>query len=249
MPTIYVIAGPNGIGKTTSSYDLVPANTPIINSDEIAKEVRSAGIISVNTQEYSNQEAVRLLEEQRKLHNSFAIETNLSDLDTWKFLLEVRKTGYQLHVLYMSTNDLEMLNKRIAGRTLLGEHFVKPDIVEERYVTSLKLLDHFFNKADKLQLYDNSEKVQLIAEISQGQLLHHIDPLPNWITKYLGKHFQQDFKKENRIKDMTIDEVPKIYQLDRERAIEVQKKLNQSKDQPHEESRDQKIKQGRRPRL
>ena len=53
MPTIYVIAGPNGIGKTTSSYDLVPANTPIINSDEIAKEVRNAGIISLNTQEYS----------------------------------------------------------------------------------------------------------------------------------------------------------------------------------------------------
>lgn len=67
MPTIYVIAGPNGIGKTTSSYDLVPANTPIINSNEIAKEVRNAGIISVSTQEYSNQEAIRLMEEQRSI--------------------------------------------------------------------------------------------------------------------------------------------------------------------------------------
>jgi predicted ABC-type ATPase len=45
MPALYVIAGPNGIGKTTSSYDLVPSNTPIINSDEIAKEVRRAGLI------------------------------------------------------------------------------------------------------------------------------------------------------------------------------------------------------------
>ena len=55
MPILYVIAGPNGIGKTTSSYDLIPSNIPIINSDEIAKEVRSAGIIlSGNTQEYSN---------------------------------------------------------------------------------------------------------------------------------------------------------------------------------------------------
>ncbi|HXL55895.1 MAG TPA: hypothetical protein VN958_06550 [Chitinophagaceae bacterium] len=48
MAVLYVIAGPNGIGKTTSSYDLVPINTPIINSDEIAKEARNAGIISVN---------------------------------------------------------------------------------------------------------------------------------------------------------------------------------------------------------
>lgn len=71
MPVLYVIAGPNGIGKTTSSYDLVPAGTPIINSDEIAKEVRNAGLASVNTQEYSNQEAIRLMEEQRKQLNSF----------------------------------------------------------------------------------------------------------------------------------------------------------------------------------
>ena len=45
MPTIYVIAGPNGIGKTTSSYDILPGNVPIINSDEIAKEARRLGLI------------------------------------------------------------------------------------------------------------------------------------------------------------------------------------------------------------
>ena len=37
MPTIYVIAGPNGIGKTTSSFDLLPKNVPLINSDESQK--------------------------------------------------------------------------------------------------------------------------------------------------------------------------------------------------------------------
>lgn len=102
MPTLYVIAGPNGIGKTTSCYDLVPANTPIINSDEIAKEVRIAGLLSVNAQEYSNQEAIRLMEEQRNQRNSFAIETNLADVDTWKFLREMQKTGYNLHIIYIS---------------------------------------------------------------------------------------------------------------------------------------------------
>lgn len=40
MPTLYIIAGPNGAGKTTSAYDVIAANTPIINSDEIAKEAR-----------------------------------------------------------------------------------------------------------------------------------------------------------------------------------------------------------------
>jgi predicted ABC-type ATPase len=39
-PVLYVIAGPNGIGKTSSDYDFVPINIPVINSDEIAAEIK-----------------------------------------------------------------------------------------------------------------------------------------------------------------------------------------------------------------
>ena len=213
MPTLYVIAGPNGIGKTTSSYDVIPINTPIINSDEIAKEIKNTGIIPAgNTQEYSNSEAIRLMEEQRKLNNSFAIETNLADVDTWKFLLEMQKTGYELHVLYMSTDNLDVLNKRIKERVQLGDHFVNPSIVEERYVTGLKLLNHYFPKPDRLQLFDNSTKVQLLADIRQGKNIHITHKLPDWVIKYLGQHFQQKLKQEIKIEDMRdIDEVKKAY--------------------------------------
>jgi len=213
MPTLYVIAGPNGIGKTTSSYDVIPFNTPIINSDEIAKEIRNTGIIlSGNTQEYSNSEAIRLMEEQRKLNNSFAIETNLADVDTWKFLLEIQKSGYTVHVLYMSTDNLDVLNQRIKERVQLGDHFVNPSIVEERYINGLNLLNHYFSKPDRLQLFDNSVKVQLLADIKQGKIIHTIEKLPDWITKYLGQHFQQNYKQEIKIKDMEdIDEVKKAY--------------------------------------
>ena len=54
MPTIYVIAGPNGIGKTTSSFDILPGKVPTINSDEIAKEVRA-----IPLKDLSNIDAVR----------------------------------------------------------------------------------------------------------------------------------------------------------------------------------------------
>lgn len=129
MATLFVIAGPNGIGKTTSSYDLVPVNTPIINSDEIAKEIRNDLNSSINLQEYVNHEAVRLMEEQRKQNKSFAIETNLADIETWKFLIKVQETGYKLHILYLSTSNIAMLNNRIKERIRLGDHFVRPEIV------------------------------------------------------------------------------------------------------------------------
>jgi predicted ABC-type ATPase len=217
MPTLFVIAGPNGIGKTTSSYDLVPANISIINSDEISKEIRNIQQSTVNLQEYANREAIRLMEEQRQQKKSFVIETNLADLETWKFLLEIQQTGYQLHILYLSTGNLEMLNSRIKERTLLGDHFVRPKIVEERYINSLNLLDHYFEKADKLQLFDNSQSLKLMAEISCGQIIFHVTPLPDWITTYLGKHFLPKLKEDKTVKDMTIDEIRKSYQYSKKK--------------------------------
>ncbi len=223
MPTLYVIAGPNGIGKTTSSYDLVPANIPIINSDEIAKEARTAGIISANTQEYSNQEANRLIKEQLEKNNSFAIETNLADDQTWKFLVETQRTGYQIHLIYLSTDKQEVLNSRIAERVILGEHYVRPDIVLQRYEASLSLLDHYFDKPDFLQLFDNSKNMELKAETRQDQVLHLAEQLPEWIIKNLGQHFKQglnkEIKQELNIRDLsTIDEVRKSYEQLKQKA-------------------------------
>jgi predicted ABC-type ATPase len=53
-PILYVIGGPNGIGKTTSDFDLFPKNVPVTNSDEIAAEIKRTGAAPVNTQEFAN---------------------------------------------------------------------------------------------------------------------------------------------------------------------------------------------------
>jgi predicted ABC-type ATPase len=212
MPILYVIAGPNGIGKTTSSYDLVPQNTPLINSDEIAKEARVSGIVSVNTQEYSNQEALRLVNEQLKELNSFAIETNLSDSETWKFLLGVQQIGYQVHLFYISTDEVELLNTRISERTRLGDHYVRPDIVEQRYTAGLNLLNHYFAEPDVLELLDNSKNMTLMAEIRKGEVLYLSQSLPKWISKHFSSHLKEDPKEQTSVRNLdTLDEVRKMY--------------------------------------
>jgi predicted ABC-type ATPase len=211
MPVLYVIAGPNGIGKTTSSFDLVPAGIPVINSDEIAKELRLSGRASVNTQEYSNREAIQLMETHRRRQLSFAIETNLADTETWKFLLEVQKTGYILYVKYLSTDRLDLLNGRIAERYRQGEHYIRPDIVKERYVNGLNLLNHYFPKPDFLELIDNSNETTLVAEIAGGRILRKTDPLPDWVKTYLGQHFHPKPKQRESPGNMSVEEIRKEY--------------------------------------
>jgi predicted ABC-type ATPase len=122
-PELFVLAGPNGIGKTTSSFDIIPAQIPIINSDEIANAARNSGMTSVSTQEYSNREAIKLMNGYLEKRESLAIETNLADLDTWKFLLETQKQGFSINVIYLSTDSLELLNDRIEARVLESSHW------------------------------------------------------------------------------------------------------------------------------
>src|SRR5258708_14086021 len=218
MPTIYVIAGPNGIGKTTSSFDLLPKNVPLINSDEIAREAREAGIISVNSQEYSNQEATRLVNDHLNRRSSFIIETNLADVETWKFLISVQQLGYELNVKYISTDKLDLLNNRIAERVLLGDHYVRPDIVEQRYIAGLKLLDHYFEYPDVLELFDNSKTMLLVAEYRKGHPVMQLDILLSCVIDYLGTHFSRTASSDiasQALKD--IDAVRKAYEKMRNR--------------------------------
>lgn len=237
MPTLFVIAGPNGIGKTTSSYDVVPKNTPVINSDEIAKEARIAGLLTVNAQEYSNREAMKLIEEQTKGRNSFAIETNLADVDTWKFLLEMQKIGYRVHLKFFSTDDIKILNERIAERLLLGEHFVNPEVVRERYINGLNLLNHYFNRPDILEIFDNTRQMIRLAEINEGQVIEVIDSLPNWVTQYLGQHFQQQIEQQKKVRELgTIEEVRKSYKEIKPKGDSLLQKNKESQNERNEKT-------------
>jgi predicted ABC-type ATPase len=211
---LYVIAGPNGIGKTTSDFDFIPETVPIINSDEIAAEAKRAGLITGNTQEYANGEAVRLMNEYLNKRASFGFETNLSDLDTWKFLLKIQETGYLLHIIYVSTSSLETLNARINNRFREGGHYVRPDIVEERYVSGLRLLNHYFDKPDHLQLFDNSETMLLQIEMVNGKTTACVsfESLPNWIINNLPKVLGINSPAEAKERHLnSIEEVRKKY--------------------------------------
>jgi hypothetical protein len=142
-----------------------------------------------------------------------------------------------------------LLNARIDQRVLAGEHYVRPDIVEERYINSLHLLNHYFKIPDHIQLFDNSKSLQLIAEIKQGEIIQLHTTLPAWVKNHLSEHFTQDKKvAEKKTLDMdSVDEVRKSYQAFRQKADELLggKKESQQK----EIKKSQTKKQGRKPGL
>ena len=80
----------------------------------------------------------------------------------------MQKVGYQLHVLFVSTDNLGILNTRIEERVRQGDDYVRPDIVKERYLAGLDMLKQNYKKPDILQLFDNSEKMTLMVDFRLG---------------------------------------------------------------------------------
>jgi len=142
-----------------------------------------------------------------------------------------------------------LLNARIDQRVLAGEHYVRPDIVEERYINSLNLLNHYFKIPDQIQLFDNSKSLQLVAEIKEGQIVELHDPLPAWVEKHLSEHFSNGKKvSEKKTVDMdSIEEVRKSYQAFKQKADELLKHKKEA--QQKEIKKSQPKKQGKKPGL
>ncbi len=98
-PSIYIIAGPNGVGKTTFAREFLPAyvNCPIfINADLIAEGLSPLAPDSVAFR------AGRLMLNEIKLHvrqdEDFGFESTLAGRSYLTLLRAARKRGFLVHI-------------------------------------------------------------------------------------------------------------------------------------------------------
>lgn len=184
-PTIYVLAGANGVGKTTVNPFFIPKNVPYVNADDFAYQLRQRLGNDVNVQELANAEALEQMNLFIVKRQTFAIETNLADNDTWQFLIGIQRLGYTLHLNFFSVSDIDICINRVKNRVLHGGHFVRPDIVIARYKIGLSLLKHYKNIPDHLVLTDNTTKSINSLEMSLGEILFQKKVLPEWVKSIL----------------------------------------------------------------
>ena len=196
-PTIYVLAGANGIGKTTVNPDFIPKEVPFINADDIAKQLRER-LGEINVQELANSEAIDRMNELMAKRADFAIETNLADDETWQFLIGIQKVGYAVMLGFYATDQVSICIERVKNRHLQGGHFVRPDIVVFRYETGLKLLRIYRAIPDKLFLIDNSGNTGIVfVEINHGLVVSQRSNQPTWVQLILQKENILEQNAEN----------------------------------------------------
>ena len=184
-PEIYVLAGANGVGKTTLNLLAIPRAITFINADDIAKQLKER-LGDINVQELANAQALEHMNALIAERQDFAIETNLADQDTWQFLKGLQSLGYLVRLYFFGVSDVDICINRVFNRVPQGGHFVHPDIVKMRYEAGLKLLRQHKHIPDQLILTDNEGESTNCAELRLGEVIWKSETLPDWATFVLA---------------------------------------------------------------
>lgn len=168
---VYIIAGPNGSGKTTFAKLFLPdyVNCPnFVNADLIAQglapfEPRAAAI-------KAGKLVLQQIHEYAKRGVDFAFETTLSGKSYVNLLTDLKEKGYALHLFFLWLPSAELAIARIKERVQEGGHYVPVEDVRRRFVRGVNnfftLYEFLF---DSWMLFDNSKaKPVLIAKRRNG---------------------------------------------------------------------------------
>ena len=164
---IYIIAGPNGSGKTTFANKFLPeyAKCPnFVNADLIAQGLSPFSPLTAAIK------AGRLVLEQiRSLAEKnvdFAFETTLSGKSYVKFLIALKKKGYTINLFFLWIPNVELALSRIKDRVAVGGHDVPAVDVKRRFHRGIyNFFKYYKPLSDTWLLFNNADATpRLIAK-------------------------------------------------------------------------------------
>ena len=176
-PTVWLVAGPNGVGKTTYAFRHIRAvsgSVRFVNLDEIARG------LSPMEPDAERAEAARIalgrieaLVAGNGSRTDFTIETTLAGLTYMRRLRNARARGWRVHLLYFAVADPEIALARIARRVSEGGHAIPERDARRRFDRSIVNLPRYLALADLWRIFDNNGPQPKVAAEGRGACISY----------------------------------------------------------------------------
>lgn len=198
-PTIWVIAGTNGAGKSSvRGATLRARGGEYFNPDEATQELLarqpSMGLTTANGAAWLI--GKRMLERAVAERRSLTFETTLGGRTITSLLHDAILASVDVAIWYVALSSPELHLARVRARVAAGGHDIPEHKVRERYDESRKNLISLMQAPSpglaELQLYDNSEegdpkqgvppRPRLLLHLVRGKVARHCDlaTVPDW---------------------------------------------------------------------
>lgn len=171
--SVYIIAGPNGSGKTTFASKFLPdyVKCPnFVNADLIAQGLspfspRSAAI-------KAGRLVLSQIHEYARMNVDFSFESTLAGKSYANLFKKLRVKGYKLHLFFLWIPDTELAIERIKDRVAEGGHHVPIQDVKRRFKRSIRNFFKLYQPlVDSWMLFNNAGRIPaLIAKTKNGQI-------------------------------------------------------------------------------
>ncbi|MCX7362616.1 MAG: zeta toxin family protein [Alphaproteobacteria bacterium] len=170
-PEPIILAGPNGVGKTTfAQRNLRPfiEQGAFLNADDMARDTNPSDVEAVAM------EAGRRMLGRRKdfleRRQSFCRETTLATRTLLRFVHQATTAGYRTRLFFLFT-PLPYLNElRVKQRVMSGGHNIDTDTIRRRHRLGLELLAVYWAAVDEGVALDarTREPIEIVRKDDTG---------------------------------------------------------------------------------
>jgi len=169
MPTLYIVAGCNGAGKSETYKSIVPEGLESFDFDLCYKKHFDLSNNENESLIAARNEFMEAIEKAADQGADFSYQTNFDQHPLAYYNEFFLDSDYKLALIFVSVASIEIAIRRVGLRVLKGGHNVPPELIKSKYKKGFKNLDFFYSFFDLIVLFENSVSNQkpsllLIAE-------------------------------------------------------------------------------------
>jgi predicted ABC-type ATPase len=171
-PTLWFIAGPNGVGKTTYARRFLrstAATDRFVNLDEIARGLSPLSPTpDAETARAAARVALARVAAGLAARASFAIETTLAGRTHLGTITAARAKGFRVRLIFAIVPDVALCLRRIADRVAAGGHAVPEADARRRFDRAIANFPLYAAQTDRWQLLDTQRLDPRLVASGEG---------------------------------------------------------------------------------